>query len=77
MSDAYNKGIVANQTEDKELLAYVHRVCYSVLKASGLEKKQNWEFVVIKSNKVNAEVLPSGKIIVYTGILPLAKNEAG
>lgn len=37
-----------------------------------------WEVNVIKDDKVkNAWALPGGKIAVYTGIFPMAKNEAG
>ena len=77
MSEAYKSGVVVDPAQAKELMAYVNKVGFSVLKASGLASKQQWEFIVIKSNVVNAQVLPNGKIIVYTGILPVAKNEAG
>jgi predicted Zn-dependent protease len=37
-----------------------------------------WEVNVIKDDKtLNAWALPGGKIAVYTGIFPIAKNEAG
>jgi len=36
-----------------------------------------WEFKLIESPQVNAFCLPGGKIAVYTGILPIMKNEAG
>lgn len=36
-----------------------------------------WEFNVIQSPQVNAFCLPGGKVAVYTGILPVAKNENG
>ncbi len=36
-----------------------------------------WEFNVIQSDQVNAFCLPGGKVAVYTGILPVAKNENG
>ena len=37
-----------------------------------------WEVTVIKDDKtMNAFALPGGKIAVYTGIFPVAKNEAG
>jgi predicted Zn-dependent protease len=37
----------------------------------------NWEFVVFESKEANAFCLPGGKIGVYTGLLPITKDEAG
>jgi predicted Zn-dependent protease len=39
--------------------------------------KFDWRVTVVESDQVNAFCLPGGKIVVYTGILPIAKNEAG
>jgi predicted Zn-dependent protease len=36
-----------------------------------------WEFNVIASEQVNAFCLPGGKVAVYTGMLPVAKNADG
>jgi predicted Zn-dependent protease len=36
-----------------------------------------WEFQLVRSDQVNAFCLPGGKVVVYTGLLPVAKNEAG
>lgn len=36
-----------------------------------------WEFVLFKSDQPNAFALPGGKVGLYTGILPITKNEAG
>ncbi len=36
-----------------------------------------WEFALIDDNQVNAWAMPGGKIAFYTGILPIAKTEAG
>lgn len=35
-----------------------------------------WAVSLIRDNQVNAFCLPGGKIVVYTGILPVAQNEA-
>ena len=36
-----------------------------------------WRVTLIRKNEANAYCLPGGKIVVYTGILPLAQNDAG
>ncbi len=36
-----------------------------------------WEFVVFDSPEANAFCLPGGKVGVYSGLLPITKNEAG
>jgi predicted Zn-dependent protease len=38
-------------------------------------KEMDWEFAVIKSNDVNAFVVPGGKVVVYTGLLDLVSSE--
>jgi predicted Zn-dependent protease len=40
-------------------------------------RKFDWDFRLVRSSQVNAFCLPGGKIVVYTGILPVAENEAG
>jgi predicted Zn-dependent protease len=36
-----------------------------------------WEYKLVDDDTVNAWCLPGGKIVVYTGILPVTKTEAG
>jgi predicted Zn-dependent protease len=36
-----------------------------------------WEFNLIEDKGINAWCMPGGKVAVYTGILPIAKNETG
>ncbi|WP_347374780.1 M48 family metallopeptidase [Aequorivita sp. Q41] len=36
-----------------------------------------WEYNLVASKDVNAWCMPGGKIVIYTGILPITKNEAG
>jgi predicted Zn-dependent protease len=37
----------------------------------------DWQVTLLKSPKVNAFCLPGGKIVVYTGILPVTEDSAG
>jgi len=36
-----------------------------------------WEFNLVEDEAVNAWAMPGGKVAVYTGLLPVAQNEAG
>ncbi|MSR75799.1 MAG: M48 family peptidase [Planctomycetes bacterium] len=36
-----------------------------------------WEFNLVESADANAWCMPGGKVVIFTGILPLTKNEAG
>ena len=36
-----------------------------------------WEFNLVDSDQVNAWCMPGGKVVVYSGILPVTKNETG
>lgn len=37
----------------------------------------NWEFKLVQDQAINAFAMPGGKTVIYTGILPVAQNEAG
>lgn len=50
------------------------------LKAHGQPEYLNgyqWEYKLVESKEVNAWCMPGGKIVVYSGILPITKDEAG
>lgn len=40
-------------------------------------KDYRWEYKLVESKDVNAWCMPGGKIVVYSGILPITKDEAG
>ncbi|MEZ4857777.1 MAG: M48 family metallopeptidase [Flavobacteriaceae bacterium] len=44
---------------------------------AGYLKDYQWEYNLVNSPDVNAWCMPGGKIVVYTGILPITQNEAG
>lgn len=44
---------------------------------SGQLKGYQWEFNLVDDPAVNAWCMPGGKVVVYTGIMPLVKNDAG
>jgi len=54
----------------------VQRVGKRIASVVSLPNAQ-WEFVVFESKEANAFCLPGGKIGVYTGILPITKDDAG
>lgn len=35
-----------------------------------------WEYKLVESKEVNAWCMPGGKIVIYTGLLPITQNEA-
>lgn len=48
--------------------------------ASGLQSHladYRWEFNLVEDKQVNAWCMPGGKVVVYSGILPIAGDEAG
>jgi metalloendopeptidase OMA1, mitochondrial len=61
---------------DPAINALVQKVGQRIATVAPLPNAQ-WEFVVFESKEANAFCLPGGKVGVYTGILPVTKDEAG
>jgi predicted Zn-dependent protease len=40
-------------------------------------KDYKWEFNLVENKEVNAWCMPGGKVVVYTGILPVTQDETG
>ncbi len=62
-------------SRDAAMNAVVQRVADRITAVTG--KNYNWEVRLVESNQANAFVLPGGKIVIYTGILPICETEAG
>ena len=43
----------------------------------GYLKDYQWEYKLVEGKEVNAWCMPGGKIVVYSGILPITKDDAG
>jgi predicted Zn-dependent protease len=64
---------ISKDSKANELVQRVGKRIASVVDLPGAQ----WEFVVFESKEANAFCLPGGKIGVYTGILPITKDDAG
>ncbi|RKP06411.1 peptidase family M48-domain-containing protein [Thamnocephalis sphaerospora] len=62
--------------DDHPDVIVIRKVAQRLIRATGLTGL-NWEIHVVASSTPNAFVLPGGKIFVYTGILPIMRDEDG
>lgn len=78
-----NKVVAISNNRDAEM---VNRVGQRIVSAVSNYYRQNnlgndlqgyqWETKLVQSNEANAWCMPGGKIVVYTGLLPITQNEA-
>ncbi|MBS1630962.1 MAG: M48 family metallopeptidase [Bacteroidetes bacterium] len=75
--------VVAIANKDAEMVKRVGqritKVVESYYASKGLAKElegYKWEYNLVDSKDVNAWCMPGGKIVVYTGLLPITQNEA-
>ncbi len=66
----------ARVSHDPALNEQVTRVGTRIAEATGRTDYQ-WEFRVLEDKQANAFCLPGGKVAVYTGILPITRDDAG
>jgi metalloendopeptidase OMA1, mitochondrial len=66
---------VVTSGPDRERVAEVARRLARAVGEAG--QGFEWQVSLIRSDQVNAFCLPGGKIAVYTGILPVAQDDAG
>ena len=74
-------------SHDQKAADMVRRVGWRIARAvekylaqhgqSDLIADYKWEFNLVEGKEINAWCMPGGKVVVYTGLLPVAENEAG
>ncbi|HEU4929903.1 MAG TPA: M48 family metallopeptidase [Candidatus Krumholzibacteria bacterium] len=89
MADAqYDTFLMNNKlSNNKEATAMIKRCGSRIQKAvesyfasqnaSDQLKGYQWEFNLVESDEVNAWCMPGGKVVFYSGILPVCKDETG
>ena len=71
---------VAKTQQIKEVGSRISKAVDRYMRANGMESEANsyrWEFNLVEDKTVNAWCMPGGKVVFYTGILPIAKNVNG
>jgi predicted Zn-dependent protease len=78
-----NKVVTPSADRDAEMVRRVgQRVASAVTKyyadkgLSNVLEGYKWEFNLVNDKDANAWCMPGGKVVVYTGLLPITQNEA-
>lgn len=78
-----NKVVSTSNNRDAEMVRRVGQRITKAVEAHYAElgkseelKGFNWEYNLVDDQAVNAWCMPGGKIVVYTGLLPVTQNEA-
>lgn len=78
-----NKVVSTTVSKDAEMVRRIGTRLTSAINSyyatQGLSKElegYKWEYNLVDSKEVNAWCMPGGKIVVYTGLLPITQNEA-
>jgi predicted Zn-dependent protease len=75
--------VVENTAESKMITRVGQRISSAAQKwltangYPGYLKDYKWEYNLVKDETVNAWCMPGGKIVFYTGILPITQQETG
>lgn len=79
-----NENKVVKGTRDAEMITRVGQRISSAAKRwldangyPGYLDDYRWEYNLVQDETVNAWCMPGGKIVFYTGILPITQNETG
>ncbi len=83
-SDFLSKHKVITNTEDAKMVKRVGQniqdaveAFFSLNNLSDRLKGYRWEFNLVEDKSVNAWCMPGGKVVVYTGLMPVAKDDTG
>jgi predicted Zn-dependent protease len=78
-----NKVVAASANKDAEMVRRVGQRITSAVENYYRQKGNSdklegykWEYNLVNDPAVNAWCMPGGKIVVYTGLLPISQNEA-
>lgn len=78
-----NKVVSASADKDAEMVRRVgQRVANGISKylrdngQGNMIDGYKWEFNLVQNNEANAWCMPGGKVVVYSGLLPITQNEA-
>ena len=72
-----------DKAKTKEIQEVGKRIAKSVdrfMRANGMTEEANnyqWEFNLVEDDQMNAWCLPGGKVVFFTGMLPICKNTDG
>ena len=77
-----NKVVNQNTSKDAEMVRRVGTRIAQAITSFYAQKGQSseldgykWEFNLVDNKEVNAWCMPGGKVVVYTGLLPVTQNE--
>lgn len=78
-----NKTVSPSADRDAEMVRRIgNRIAntvtqyYKSIGQSEVLEGYKWEFNLVQNNDANAWAMPGGKVVVYTGLLPITRNEA-
>jgi predicted Zn-dependent protease len=83
LSDPKTKVVAANSTDAQRVKRVGQNIAAAVTRYMNENghgdqiQGYNWEYNLIQSAEINAWCMPGGKIAIYTGILPVTKDDAG
>ncbi|WP_440880741.1 M48 family metallopeptidase [Tenacibaculum sp. C7A-26P2] len=71
---------VSKSTQIKRVGKRISEAVDKFMRVNGMQAEANsykWEFNLVEDKTVNAWCLPGGKVVFYTGIMPICANEDG